>query len=1799
MSGDASMPGRIYMAAKQNTFKLLSIIAILAVIFSNLQPTQASAQDGDGLTRQVNAESGRVSFISSDGGKPLSAPQALGTSIQPQDPAMALAKRFAPEFGVKDPERDLAEMKKEPGENGRLTVRYQQMHQGIPVMGGELIVNTNENGDLNSLNGEVSPDLLLQTQPAITAAQAKETAVQSLAKWYEKTPEDFTATEPELWIFDESLLQPSTRPVELVWRMEVTPRDANLPLRELVLVNAERGSISLHFNQVDTAWRSAEQAGTTSGPPSQPTQTPFLIETPAPMVTPLPPIDDPYSRPKTVSQEQLQDQAGELAGASWYVSTTGNDASSCSSAGSPCKTINGAIAKAAESGDTIKVAIGTYTGSGTEVVIISKSITLSGGWDASFTTQTGMSTIDGQTTRRGITLSTGTVVVDRFIVQNGYHDNQGGGIINTDTLTLNNSIVSNNVSDWMGGGIISFGTMTLNNTLVSANIGGTSGSGGGGGGGIQNYSGTLTLNNSTVSQNTLVGGFSGSGIYTSGTVILNNSTVSNNSGGHGEGIYSFVGTIILNNSTISGNQSYGFENMHGTVTLQNTIIAGNGTAGDCYNYNSGYSGTIISQGYNIIGNPQGCTFTPTTGDMVNIDPKLGLLIGFPGYIPLLSGSPAIDAGNSATPGSGDSACLSTDVRGVARPVGARCDIGAYEYTLPGGVASLYILGGNNQRTGPELPFAYPLSVAALDSVGSPVSGVSITFTAPSSGASVMFTDTGTGTTSAITNANAIAHSSTFTANAILGTYTVTASASGTGTVNYNLQNLAWYVSSTGNDENSCTSVGLTCATINGAIGKAIPGDAIFVAAGTYTDSGTEVLHINKSITLSGGWDPTFTTQNGASTIDGQNARGGIRKSCVAASLDRFIVMNAATYGGIESCGDLTITNSSIQNNSAPSFDGGGIRSLSGKLILNNVTVSGNTTSSYYGGGIYIYRGTLLMNNTTVTSNTALSAGGVYVTPYTGASASLKNSIVAGNSYQDCEGPISSAGYNLIGNNNGCTFLRVASDIVGTPAGPINPRLAPLQNYGGATYTHALIEGSPAIDAGNPAVPGSGGDACLPADQRSVVRPMGATCDIGAYEGSLPWIPLPLASTYTANLSPSLPGTFLCNETQQPCTYNDANPHANAAHKYAIGTYNFYSTKHLRNSIDNGGMVITSTVNYCPIFYCPYPNAFWNGEQIVYGSAYDYPLADDVVAHELTHGVTQYESNLFYYYQSGAINESFSDLWGEYYDQTNGQGTDTFGVKWQIGEDVSGLGAMRSMSNPPLFGDPDRITSSLYEKKPYYDPYWDNGGVHTNSGVNNKAVFLMVDGGTFNGRTVTALGWDKVGAIYYEVQTNLLASGADYSDLYYALQQACTNLIGQKGISADDCTEVRDAVDAVEMNKQPVANYNTDAPLCTTSSPVIAFADDLENGKANWTFSNGSQVRWQYDSPWGGYAQSGQHFLYADDYPQYQGSVTDARAVLKSFVVPNNAFLHFAQAYEFEYDSSGNYDGGVLEYSTNGGLSWADAGSLMEYNGYRGKIFSTYINPLKGRSAFVGSSHGYISTRLNLTSLAGKTVNFRWRMGLDDYGVAVGWWVDNIKVYTCGSAATFADVPASHPYAHDIEILYANGLTAGCVTTPLKFCPDQIMDRVQSAVFMLRGSLGVGYTPPAVATHMFADNWAAGPWAEKWAEGMFNEGMTAGCTTSGPLKFCPWDLNPREQAVIFGLRLKYGNNYQPPPATGTLFADMTDTGYYATKWAEQAYKDGLIPSCGMSGGKPKFCPKDLVTRGLGAYIIVRAKGLSMP
>src|SRR5215213_8079996 len=387
MAGDYHRSRRILMSLHRRLLQITSIIVILTILFSGLPMRSVSAQRNDGLKRRVDPQTGRVSFLGPESGRALPASQALGIAsfTRPADPALALAKRFGSEFGLQNPERDLKEMKSHhhQAEDGRITARYQQHYQGIPVLGGELIVNTNGNGDLYSMNGEVSPDLSLSTQPAIDSEQARQSALGAVAKWYQKTTADFAASEPELWIYDESLLQPGTRPAELVWRMEVTPKNTGMPVRELVLVDAQRGSLSLHFNQIDNSWKMIKNAK--------------VIQS----------VEASSSANREFSNRVANNASSATilaaTGATWCVTTAGSDANLCSSTASPCKTINGAFGKAV-AGDTIKVATGTYTGNGGYVVYLNKSIRLAGGWDINFTTQNSYSVIDGSHIRTGLRL---------------------------------------------------------------------------------------------------------------------------------------------------------------------------------------------------------------------------------------------------------------------------------------------------------------------------------------------------------------------------------------------------------------------------------------------------------------------------------------------------------------------------------------------------------------------------------------------------------------------------------------------------------------------------------------------------------------------------------------------------------------------------------------------------------------------------------------------------------------------------------------------------------------------------------------------------------------------------------------------------------------------------------------------------------------------------------------------------------------------------------------------------------------------------------------------------------------------------------------------------------------------------------------------------------------------------------------------------------------------------------------------------------------------------------------------------
>jgi Zn-dependent metalloprotease len=283
--------------------------------------------------------------------------------------------------------------------------------------------------------------------------------------------------------------------------------------------------------------------------------------------------------------------------------------------------------------------------------------------------------------------------------------------------------------------------------------------------------------------------------------------------------------------------------------------------------------------------------------------------------------------------------------------------------------------------------------------------------------------------------------------------------------------------------------------------------------------------------------------------------------------------------------------------------------------------------------------------------------------------------------------------------------------------------------------------------------------------------------------------------YNAGDTSSLPGTLVRVEGGPVTGDSDTD----TAYDFSGDTYNYFFGQHNRDSYDNAGATLISTVHYCS-GPCPYANAFWDGAQMVYGEGFS--AADDVDAHELTHAVTEYSAGLVYCLQSGALNESFSDVFGETVDLSNTGGTDTPAVRWLMGEDVPGSGALRNMMDPNAFGDPARTGDPLYFCATSCSDKNDNGGVHYNSGVPNHAYALMVDGGTYNGIAVTGIGLTKAGKIEYRALTRYLTPTAALLDAYYALNQSCADLVGTAGISAPDCVKVTNALDAVEMNKLP-------------------------------------------------------------------------------------------------------------------------------------------------------------------------------------------------------------------------------------------------------------------------------------------------------------------------------------------------------------------------------------------------------------
>jgi bacillolysin len=294
-------------------------------------------------------------------------------------------------------------------------------------------------------------------------------------------------------------------------------------------------------------------------------------------------------------------------------------------------------------------------------------------------------------------------------------------------------------------------------------------------------------------------------------------------------------------------------------------------------------------------------------------------------------------------------------------------------------------------------------------------------------------------------------------------------------------------------------------------------------------------------------------------------------------------------------------------------------------------------------------------------------------------------------------------------------------------------------------------------------------------------------------------------------------------------------YATDAHWGAEMTYDYFWLQHGRNSIDGNGFTLNSYVHYDVSF----ANAFWDGQRMTYGDGngtWNPLTAIDIAGHEVTHGLTTFTANLVYSAESGALNESFSDIFGtsieNYALPTNWD--------WLIGEDIGS--ALRSMSNPNAAGDPDT----------YFGNNWasltgpDNGGVHTNSGVQNYWYYLMVEGGSgtndnadaFN---VTGIGWDDASAIAFRNLTVYLGPSSDFAEARFYSIQAATDLFGGCTPQVETTTDAWYAVGVGgPYNPTVIADMTAPYTISCSAPFTVDFQNLSNNGTTyEWDFGDGN------------------------------------------------------------------------------------------------------------------------------------------------------------------------------------------------------------------------------------------------------------------------------------------------------------------------------------------------------------------------
>lgn len=500
-------------------------------------------------------------------------------------------------------------------------------------------------------------------------------------------------------------------------------------------------------------------------------------------------------------------------------------------------------------------------------------------------------------------------------------------------------------------------------------------------------------------------------------------------------------------------------------------------------------------------------------------------------------------------------------------------------------------------------------------------------------------------------------------------------------------------------------------------------------------------------------------------------------------------------------------------------------------------------------------------------------------------------------------------------------------------------------------------------------------------------------------------------------------------------------------------YNFFKNAFGFISFDNNDRSMI-TINNNPNINCP--NANWNGITANYCNG---TASDDVVAHEWGHAYTEYTSKLIYNHQAGALNESYSDVWGETIDLLNDYNDEgenlavrttsqcSESTRWKMGEKASAFGnPIRDMWNPNCNGDPAYVLDATY----YYCGSSVSAFVHKNSGVPNHLYALLVDGGSFRGYNISGIGFVKAAHLWWRAQKNYLTQTSDFVNFADALEASVNDLVGVnlEGLSTTetpagpsgqsftvaDIQNIKNAILSVQLRESTMTQCNykpllaSTPELCSNAVDGSLFKETWENGLGNWTVSNlpTNSSSW-IDRNWviknnlpngrSGNAMYGTAPVIGDCSTSIQNGILRLESPLISF--PTITSGKYEMAFNHYVATEETWDGGNIKYSLNGGAWTLLPRTAFTQNPYNKTLDNTNNsdNPMKGQAAFTGTDAGGFKgswgqsvidlSKIGVTS--GSNIKFRFELGTDGCNGIDGWYLDEIYVYNCSANLAVNDV----------------------------------------------------------------------------------------------------------------------------------------------------------------------------------------------